>query len=172
MSLQPVIRFASAWSSASAGWAVHLFEGTLTVAAMDRMQQIGDLWSGKNPGKRAELVIIFPSDARMSGDERTRMARLIKHGEARRAASATVILAEGLRGAMQRSTLTALMMVAHASHPVKVFGNVSDAVRWLFPYVQGLTHEFAAVDGMERELHQHLGEFGARVRSHAELATE
>jgi hypothetical protein len=111
------------------------------------------------------LVIVFPSDARMSGAERSRMAGLIKHGESRRVASATVILAEGLRGALQRSTLTALMMIAPASHPAKVFGSVSDAVRWLFPYVQGLSHEFAAAEAMERELNEHLGEFSARARS-------
>ena len=165
MTLQPIIRFATAWSSASAGCAGHLFEGTLSVAAMDRMQQLGDLWSGKNPGQRAELVIIFPSDARMSGAERTRMAALIKHGDGRRVASATVILAEGLRGALQRSTLTALMMIAPASHPARVFGSVSDALRWLFPHVQASSREFAAVEAMERELNEHLGEFGARART-------
>jgi hypothetical protein len=167
MTLQPIIRFGTAWSSASDGWAVHLFEGTVTASDMERMRQLGDVWSAKNPGKRAEMVIVFPSDARLSGEERERMARLMKHGDARRAASATVILADGLRGALQRSTLTALMMVAPPSHPAKVFGAVSDAVRWLFPHVQRLSPEYATVEDMERVLSAHLEEFGARARSQA-----
>jgi hypothetical protein len=163
--LQPIIRFATAWSSASDGWAVHLFEGGLTVTDMDRMQQMGDQWNAANPGKRAELVIVYPSDARMSGEERSRMARLMKHGDKRRAASATVILAGGLRGALHRSTLTALMMVAPASHPAKVFGSIADALRWFLPHVQGLARESVVPERLELELQQHLEEFSARPRA-------
>jgi hypothetical protein len=164
MTLQTVIRLPTAWSSADEGWAVHLFEGELTVADMDRMQHSGDRWAMRNAGKRAELVIIHPSAARVSAEERARMARLMKHGEARRSASATVILADGVLGALQRSTLTALMMVAPASHPAKVFGSTSDALRWLFPYVQSLTPNFVGAEELELALTEHLKEFRARPR--------
>jgi hypothetical protein len=162
MALQAIVRFPTAWSSADQAWAVHLFQGNLSVADMDRMQQIGDRWSAENPAKRVELVIVYPSDARMSSEERARMARLMKHGESRRTASATVILAEGLRGSMQRSTLTALLMLATVSHPAKVFGKVSDAVRWLFPHVQALTGGYSAPEQLEAELSAHLEEFRVR----------
>ena len=162
MALQPIVRLPTAWSSGDQAWAVHLFEGQLSVADMDRMQHSGDQWIAKHPGKRVELVIIYPSDARMSAEERARMGRLMKHGEPRRAASATVILAHGLRGAMHRSTLTALMMIAPPSHPAKVFGTASDAVHWMFPHVRALTDAYAAAEQLECTLHEHLAEFRSR----------
>ena len=63
-------------------------------------------WHKKNPGKLVELVIIFASDARMNGEERTRLAALMKRWEASAPHRATVVLASGLPGAMHRSILT------------------------------------------------------------------
>ena len=63
------------------------------------------------------------------------MALLIKRWEHERTASATVILAEGLLGAVQRSTLTGLHMIAPPPHPMKIFGNLPDAVAWLYPHL-------------------------------------
>lgn len=97
VNFEPVIRLPTAWSSVSGNFVVHLFEGTVTIAEMDRMQQIGDAHNARHPVKRVELVVIHSSDARMTGDERTRMARLIEHGDSHRTATATAILAEGER---------------------------------------------------------------------------
>jgi hypothetical protein len=162
VNLEPVIRLPTAWSSVSGNFVVHLFEGTVTVAEMDRMQQLGDAHSARHPAKRVELVVVHSSDARMTGDERTRMARLIKHGDAYRTATATVILAEGLVGALHRSTLTALLMVARPPHPTKVFGHVAEAMRWLWPQLRALQPTAPALEQLEHELVAHLAEFRAR----------
>jgi hypothetical protein len=71
----------------------------------------------------------------MTGDERSRMAKLIKRWEQDRVASATVILAQGMLGAMQRSVLTGLQLVARPPHPQKVFSEIAPAVQWLTPYI-------------------------------------
>ncbi len=126
----------TAWSGVAGRFGVHLFEGVVTVADMDRLEVMGSRWYRDNPGKMVELVLIFPSDARMTGEERVRMSKIIKRWEGQRIASATTILAEGMRGAVHRSVLTGLLMLAPPPHPSKVFGKVADAVGWLAPYVR------------------------------------
>jgi hypothetical protein len=123
---------------ASGRFGVHLFQGDLGVAAMDRLEAVGTHWQARNPGKRVELVLVLPSNSRMSPEERSRMTQLMRRGDKDRLASATVILAEGLRGALHRSVLTGLMMIAPAPHPMKVFGNIEDAVTYLMPYLETL----------------------------------
>jgi hypothetical protein len=117
---------------------VHLFYGETTVADMDKMDVAGDRWLEKNPGRTVELVIIYPSKARMTTPERQRMARLLKKREKQRAAAGTVILAQGLTGAVHRSVLTGLLLLAPPPNPAKVFGDTHAAVAWLQPYIQPL----------------------------------
>jgi hypothetical protein len=138
MRFEPLICMSTAWTSVFGRFALHLFEGRVTLEDMDLMQSIGERWNSKHPGKRVELVVVLPSDARMTLEERARMARLIKLGEAHRAASATVILAEGILASMQRSVLTGMMMLAPSPHPAKVFGALHDAAHWIYPHVQEL----------------------------------
>jgi hypothetical protein len=115
---------------------VHAFEGRLSLDDMGRLESFGDLWHKKNPGSVVELAVIFPSEARMTGEERARLAKIIRRWEMSRTASATVVLASGLVGAMHRSVLTGLMMIAPAPHPTRVFGTTREAAAWLSPYVQ------------------------------------
>jgi hypothetical protein len=167
MKFEPVIRLSSAWSSVSGRLGVHLFEGRLTVADMNRMQTLGDEWRRQNAVKTVDLSIIFPSDARMTTEERTRMAQLIKRGEELRVAAATVILAEGMLAAAQRSILTGLILVAFPPHPAKVFARTADAVNWVLPHVlmlQGPGLTSADVLGAVSEL---CDEFQARPESRA-----
>jgi hypothetical protein len=105
---------------------------------MDLIERTGDAWLAKHPGRTVELVIIFPSSARMTNAERMRMARMLKRHEKNRTAAGTVILAEGLTGAVHRSVLTGLLMLAPPPHPAKIFGVTRDAVTWLAPHVQAL----------------------------------
>jgi hypothetical protein len=133
-----LLELPAAWTCASGSFGVHLFEGELTVSEIDRLEAIGIEWRRRNTGKRVELVIVLPSNARMSHEERSRMAELIRRSEKERIASATVILAEGLRGAVHRSVLTGLMMIAPPPHPVKVCGAIADAMTYLFPYLRML----------------------------------
>jgi hypothetical protein len=136
VTLEPLIRLPNAWTGVAGRFGVHLFEGRLTVADMDRMETIGDEWHAKNPGQLVELVVIFPSSARLDEIERQRLVRLVARREKSRAASATVILADGMVGAMQRSILTGINLIRRPPHPVKVFSAVPDAVSWLLPYVR------------------------------------
>ena len=134
----PIIDLPNAMTGMWRRFGVHLFEGTLTLDDMARIEALGTLWHRKNPGKVVELVVIFPSGARMNGEERSRMAGIVKRWEALRTASATVVLASGIAGAMHRSVLTGLQILAPPPHPLKVFGAMADAIAWLTPYVQAL----------------------------------
>jgi hypothetical protein len=138
MKLAPLIQMPNTWSGLAGRFGVHLFEGHLGVADMGRLESIGAEWLREHPGKLVELVVIFPSNSRMTGEERSRMARVIKRWEKDRLASATVILASGLLGAMHRSVLTGLLMIAPPPHPSKVFATVPEAVTWLAPHMQSL----------------------------------
>lgn len=129
-------QLAPAWTAVDKRLAVHVFEGHLSLTDMDVLEAFGDRWTRDNGGKRVELVIIYPSNSRMTGEERTRMGGLIKRWEKDRVASATVILAEGMLGAMQRSVLTGLQLIAPPAHPQKVFGVIEPAITWLLPYVR------------------------------------
>jgi hypothetical protein len=138
MKLEPIIVLPNMTTGMWRHFGVHAFEGTLTLEDMARIEAAGDRWHRKNPGKVVEMVIVFPSEARLSSEERARMAGIIKRWENIRTASATVVLASGLQGSMHRSVLTGLQMVVPAPHPTKVFGSVRDAVIWITPHVQAL----------------------------------
>lgn len=135
MRFESIIELPTAWSGVYRRFGVHLFHGRLPVSEMERLDVLGAEWRKRNPGKLVELVIIHPSEAQMTSEERTRMTKLIKRWEADRLASSTVILAEGLMGSLHRSVLTGLTMIAPPPHPAKVFGDVDAAVAWLAPYV-------------------------------------
>jgi hypothetical protein len=138
MDLEPIIQLSSTVTGVWRRFAVHAFEGKLTLDHMTRMEAAGSAWHRKNPGRIVELVIVFPSEARMTSEERKRMAGVIKRWESHRTASATVILSSGVLGAMHRSVLTGLQLLAPSPHPTKVFGATRDAITWIAPYVQEL----------------------------------
>ncbi|HVU03049.1 MAG TPA: hypothetical protein VHE30_14915 [Polyangiaceae bacterium] len=141
MTFEPIIQIQPAWTLVCGRFGVHFFEGDLSVADMDQMQREGDAWFGRHRDRIVELVVILPSRSVMSTEERRRMIGLIKHWEDHRVAAATVILAEGLLGAMHRSVLTGLLMLAPPPHPAKVFGDVAEAVTWLQPHVRSVCPE-------------------------------
>ena len=116
MIFESLTQLPTAWSMVSGRFGVHLFEGPLTVAEMTEMQRRGNAWHAKHPGRIVELVVIYPSDDRMTQAERSKMVQLMKQWEHVRDAAATVILAEGLMGSLHRSILTGLMMLAPAPH--------------------------------------------------------
>jgi hypothetical protein len=138
MKLEPLIQMPVAWTGFWGGLGVHLFQGQVTLADMDRLDAFSVQWHRKNPGKLVEMSVIFPSESRMSREERTRMAQIIKRWEHERLASATVILAQGMLGAMHRSVLTGLLMLAPPPHPTAVFGAIADAATWLWPHLRAL----------------------------------
>ncbi len=136
MKLEPIIQMPNVTSTTWRQFGVHFFQGAIAVEDMTRLEAAASVWHKKNPGKVVEMAIIFPSDARMSGKERERMALVVKRWETVRTASATVVLAAGLQGSMHRSVLTGLQMIAPPPHPTRVFGATADAVTWLAPYIE------------------------------------
>ncbi len=170
MKLEPLIQIPSAWTGNAKRFWVHVFEGRVTVDDMNRLEVAGRGWYRKNPGPTVELVIIFPSDARMTSEERTRMAKLIKQWQSVRVASATTILADGMRGAMHRSVLTGLLLLAPPPHPAKVFSRVADAVTWLHPHVRSASDPSLTYAEMQSGVEAFCAEFKARPESAEVLA--
>jgi hypothetical protein len=144
--IEPIIETPYLMTGVWRRFVVHLFEGKVTLSDMDLLEAKGAEWEAKLPGKLVELVVIFPSKARMTQEERVRMAGIIKRSEGRRLASATVILADTLLGSFHRSVLTGLQMLAPPSHPTKVFGDVPSSVKYLAPYAQEVCGPAAKAD--------------------------
>ena len=162
MTYQVVIELPVVWSCITGHLLVHLFEGTLTIDHMKELEREGDAFRARHRGKYAELVVIFPSGAKMTSEERAHMARLIKRTEDRRVASATVILAEGITGAFQRSVLTGLQLLAPPAHPAKVYGDVETAVRFLAPHLKSVGASTADADALVLSVEGMCKEFRAR----------
>ena len=141
---------------------VHLFHGQFSTSDMDVAEKAGDQWLARHPGKTVELVIIYPSNARMTHSERMRMARLLKRREKERAASATVILAQGLTGSVHRSVLTGLLLLVPPPHPAKVFGSTRDAITWLTPHARALCGDGANTEALTAAVEELCAKFQAR----------
>lgn len=124
-------------------FAVHMFEGKLSLEHMAELEKRSEVWHSKIVGKLVEMVVVFPSDAKMTSEERAKMTQIIRRWEKTRLASATVILAQGLVGAMHRSVLTGMQMIVPAPHPTKVFGTTEDALAWLGPHIRELCGPYA-----------------------------
>jgi hypothetical protein len=164
--LQPIIELPCLATGVWRRFAVHVFEGKLTLDNMAQLENESETWHAKIEGKLVELVIIHPSQSKMTSDERKKMIGIIKRWEHTREASATVILAQGLAGALHRSVLTGLQMAVPAPHPSKVFGATADAIRWLAPSVQKTCGPEARVDdliGAVAELTAHFQKRAVRA---------
>ncbi len=158
MIIEPFIQLPTVWTGVANRFGVHLFEGKLTIHDMDELEAIGARWRGTNNVKVVELVIIFPSNAKMLTYERQRMANLIKRFEAFRTASSTVILAPGITGTIHRAVLVGLQMLAPPPHPMKIYRSIEDALVWLSPYVR-------EVNGTAEELHAGVAAFCAAFKA-------
>lgn len=137
----PIFRLPTTWSTAVADTiAVNHFEGEVTVLEMNTIQEIGDRWYARYPRKSLSLSIVYPTTHRPTAEQRERLRQLIKHWENHHLAAANVMLIDGLLGAMHRSVLTGVMMLAPAPHPAKVFANLDAALPWL------LSHQTTKLD--------------------------
>jgi hypothetical protein len=158
----PIIEMPTVMTAVWRRMGVHLFEGRLSVDDMDRLDELGANYRKRVPGKMVELVVIYPSDARMTSDERARMAKIVKRWEHERTASSTVILADGLMGSLHRSILTGLQLLVPAPHPVKVFGAIAPAVQFLAPFVHDLCGPEATTDALLAGVEELCERFAAR----------
>src|SRR3954469_14624790 len=102
MHLEPIIEIPCMVTGLWRRFAIHLFEGKLTLENMEKLDREGAIWHAKVQGKLVEMVVIFPSASQMTTEERVRMTQLVRRWEHTRAASATVILAKGLVGSLHR----------------------------------------------------------------------
>jgi hypothetical protein len=169
--LESLIQMPSLLTGVWRRFAVHVFEGAVTTDDMDLMETHAARWHRSNPGKVVELVVIFPSNTRMSSEERTKMASFIKRWEHTRAASATVILATGLLGAMHRSVLTGMLLFAPPPHPTKVFGEVLPSIHWITPHVQSLCAEDASRDDLQAGIEALCTRFRSERAAQGRLTT-
>jgi hypothetical protein len=165
MTFERLLDLPATWSCASGRFGVHLFQGHLSISDIDRLEMVGAEWHRQNPEKTVELVVVLPSSARMSSEERQRMVQVIRRWERKRIASATVILAEGLSGAVQRSILTGIMMLAPSPHPAKVFGTLEDAVAFLEPSLRTLQLPFVTGNEALCAVRELYDAFRTRCRS-------
>ncbi len=148
MQFEPIIEIPCLATGLWRRFAVHIFEGKLTLENMAELEAASEAWHAKLHGKLVEMVVIHPSQSKMTSEERKRMTGIIKRWEHTRAASATVILAQGLLGSLHRSVLTGLQMIVPAPHPTKVFGSTEDALQWLAPSVQKTCGPEARVEAL------------------------
>lgn len=160
--LEPIIEAPYMITGMWRRFAVHLFEGKVTIAHMDRIEAESERWHSKVKGKLVEMVVVLPSEAKMTHDERVRMTRIIKRWEHTRVASATVILAQGLTGSLHRSVLTGMQMLVPAPHPTKVFGMTRDATAWLAPRVQEVCGAEAQPDALDSAVSELADRFAKR----------
>lgn len=148
MKLEPIIELPCLATGVWRRFAVHIFEGKLTLDNITQLEKDSEVWHSKLSEKLVEMVVIHPSQSKMTSEERKRMQGLIKRWENTREAGATVILAQGLAGALHRSVLTGLLMAVPAPHPTKVFGATNDALRWLAPSIQKTCGPEARIDAL------------------------
>jgi hypothetical protein len=73
-----------------------------------------------------------------------------------------VILATGMLGAVQRSVLTGLLMIAPPPHPSKVFSDLSEAVTWLLPHVAALSERPITEEHLRAAVEELCAAFRAR----------
>ena len=165
MRFEPIIEMPCLLTGLWKRFSVHLFEGKVTLADMEEIEARSEKWHDKIRGKLVEMVVIFPSDAKMTSEERGKMTKIIKRWESSRVASATVILAQGLVGSMHRSVLTGLQLVVPAPHPAKVFGSTTDAVKWLAPHVRELCGAEATPEALDAGVADLSSRFAARART-------
>jgi hypothetical protein len=160
--LEPIIEMPCMVTGNWRRFAVHVFEGKLTVADMSAIEANSEKWHAKIPDQLVEMVIILPSDAKMTSGERSKMQHIIKRWEHTRIASATIVLAQGLLGSLHRSVLTGMQMVVPPPHPTKVFGVIDDGLRWLTPYIQKSSGADARADVLIAATQNLIATFGKR----------
>jgi hypothetical protein len=160
--LEPIIEMPCMVTGNWRRFAVHVFEGKLTLADMAVIEANSEAWHAKIPNQLVELVIILPSDSKMTSDERSKMMQIIKRWEHTRIASATIVLAQGLLGSLHRSVLTGMQMVVPPPHPTKVFGRIDDGLRWLTPHIQKSSGAEVQADALIVAVDNLMDYFGKR----------
>ena len=107
---------------------------------------------------RIDVVVSTSTEER---DEILELARrALADGSAQMSRTATVVMAEGLMGAIHRSILTGFTLLVPPPHPAKIFADVPRAAAFLLPYIAQACGPASAedVEAMVAELHALIGE--------------
>jgi hypothetical protein len=112
-------------------------DGHTPVHELEHLSEIVRAWGRQHHGtKNVALVVIHAKRSTMSAEERRPVLRMIDETKHDRLASATVVLASGMLGALHRSILTGFSLLVPSPHPTKVFGDVESAIAFLHPYIE------------------------------------
>lgn len=104
------------------------------------------------------LIVIHGTRSTMNAEERRSVLAMIDETKHHRLASATVIGARGMLGALHRSILTGFSLLLPPPHPHKVFGDVPEAIAYLMPWVPKVSDglDATAIEAMLADLYAQL----------------
>jgi hypothetical protein len=121
------------------GLVVWVVDGHTPLEELERLRVVVRDWMReRGSAKNVSLVVIHANSTTMSGEERRTVAKIVEDTKSSRIASANVVVSSGVVAALHRSILTGLSLLVPPPHPVKVFANVSPAIRFLHPYIEAL----------------------------------
>jgi hypothetical protein len=134
-------------------------DGHTPLDELEQLRRLVHAWYvDQGDAKNVTLVVIHGTNTTMNADERRAVARMIDETKSSRVASATVVLGDGMVGALHRSILTGFSFLVPPPHPVKIFARVEPAVVFLHPFIEALCgpvspdHVGAMVDDLHREM--------------------
>jgi hypothetical protein len=136
---------------------VWVVDGHTPLDELKRLRSHVAEWTRERGGrKNVTLVVLHAARTTMSSEERASVARMIDETKRSRVASSTVVLADGLVGALHRSILTGFTIVVPPPHPTKVCADVATAIAFLHPHVESLCGRVAQEDlaAMVEALHE------------------
>ncbi len=115
---------------------IWVVDGHTPLEELERLRaRVSDWNRARGGAKNVALIVLHAARSTMSAEERRSVARMIDESKHTRAASATVVLADGVLGALHRSILTGISMLVPAPHPTKVFADVERAIAFLEPHI-------------------------------------
>lgn len=134
-------------------------DGHTPVVELERLRTLVHEWSrGQSGEKNVTLVLLHASRSTMEADERRAVLRMIDETKHDRVASATVVLARGMIGALHRSILTGFSLLLPPPHPTRVFGEVPPAIAFLHGHIESLCGavEPLHIEAMLDDLHAEI----------------
>jgi hypothetical protein len=131
-------------------------DGHTPLDELERLRVIVQSWSrAQGTLKNVTLVVLHDNRSTMSAEERRSVSRMIDETKSQRVASATVVLAGGIVGALHRSILTGFSLLVPPPHPTKVYADVESAIAFLHPHIESVCGPVppAHLDAMVNALH-------------------
>lgn len=111
-------------------------QGHTNVAELQELRVLfGMLAKARGDEPHVSLIILYPSDSTMSGEERRVVTKLIEESKHRRLASATAVLATGVMAAVHRSILTGINLLVPPPHPNRITASIDEAISFVHPHV-------------------------------------